>query len=326
MTPEEAAALVGGGGAVALPGGLLNHVWRVQTATGPVVVKYAPPHVASNPEIALDPSRINFEARALALFDVEHGPLQALAGPHARPPRLLARFDEDYALVMEDLGDPPSLEGWLRDGGGSAPLTLLGGFIGSLHAVSALLGDHAEVSIMNNRGVQEVRFAVQYEPAVEYLEIGGLSVGEAAGLGARARALGERFMTPGRCLVMGDLWPRSVMVSDGAVRVFDWEFCHWGRPAQDLGHLAAHLWMLSHRAGVRSRWPAFLAGYVAHRELTEEDRVESAIHFGCEILARTTGAFQEGYLYDGLPVTHPAMREAVEQAASALRNPEAWAL
>jgi hypothetical protein len=110
-------------------------------------------------------------------------------------------------------------------------------------------------------------------------------------------ALGDRLeQCPGVCLVMGDLWPRSVLVthedtlqlepvlpapgasgegarnanqgntagagprrpvaqvasqlSPAAERqwLIDWEMCHWGNPAQDVAHLAAHAWMLHHAA------------------------------------------------------------------------------
>jgi len=317
----RAAQLVGGAWAEPLEGGLLNRVWRVMTEHGAVVVKHAPPYVASNPAIPLDPARIDFEARALSLFQ---GELAHLSSERIRPPRLLARFVAESAIALEDLGDWPSLEDWLLAGGGAWPLAALGGFIGRLHSASG-----RSLIALDNQGVQQTRHAVQYAPAAGFLAAGG--VPDAAALGARADAFGRSLMRSGRCLVMGDLWPRSVMVlagdsayggaDDGAVRLFDWEFCHWGRPGQDLGHLAAHLWMLGHRRGLSGDWAVFLAAYAAERALTAEDREESALHFGCEILARTVGAFQAGYLYDGLPPDAPALREAVSVAAAALRDP-----
>jgi hypothetical protein len=110
-------------------------------------------------------------------------------------------------------------------------------------------------------------------------------------------ALGDRLeQCPGMCLVMGDLWPRSILIThedtlhlepvlpaqggsgEGARNavqsdtagagprlpaahvaaqlppaaerqwLIDWEMCHWGHPAQDVAHLAAHAWMLHHAA------------------------------------------------------------------------------
>lgn len=106
-------------------------------------------------------------------------------------------------------------------------------------------------------------------------------------LASRMEAFGERLRTPGECLIMGDLWPRSVLVAqtcpaDGNVggegppadgempdtvgnkspcsaspvlKIIDWEMCHWGRPAQDIAHFAAHVWMWWHQATFRSSLP-----------------------------------------------------------------------
>jgi hypothetical protein len=50
---------------------------------------------------------------------------------------------------------------------------------------------------------------------------------------------------------------------------------------------------------------------------------ESTVHFGCEVLVRTVGAFQEGYLYAGLSPNDPIIREAVAVAAQHIRSPGA---
>ena len=43
---------------------------------------------------------------------------------------------------------------------------------------------------------------------------------------------------------MGDLWPPSVLVRPGGGLVLiDWEMCTRGQRCQDVGHLAAHLWL-----------------------------------------------------------------------------------
>lgn len=312
-----AAEVVGARAGYAEPvtGGLLNLVWRVPTDAGPVIVKHAPPYVASAPEIALDPARMDYEALALSLLARD---LVDVVTPAVQPPAL-HRYDPGLrAMVMEDLGPLPTLDDWLIHGGEPDRLAALGAFVAALHGRSPAVEGLAEMA--RNDGVQRTRYAVQYEPAGRSLAAGGVADAEA--LGETARALGRRFMAPGRCLVMGDLWPRSVLVSGEDLTVIDWEFCHWGRPAQDLGHLAAHLWMLRHRAGAgEGAWRAFLDAYRAGAALSEEDLRQTARHFGCEILARTTGAFQAGYLYDGLAHDAPALREAVDVAAAALRDP-----
>ncbi len=329
VTPEEAAAFAArvtgrplAGAPKALAGGLLNLVWRVPLEGGSVIVKHAPPHAAAAPEIPLDPARLGFEARALAAV----GPGGALAGLHraVRAPAPLHYDPERHLLAMEDLGDPPSLERWLLTAGsqgGADPAAVepaladLGAFIAALHLRSAALP--ALAVDFQNRAVQQTRYEVQYDMAEASLAAAGIP--DATALGERARALGRRLLAPGRCLVMGDLWPRSVLMRADGPRVIDWEFAHWGRPGQDLGHLAAHLWMLARRGRVFDPWPAFINAYEALRPLTAADRWEASVHFGCEILARTTGAFQGGYLYEGLEPSHPAMQQAANEAARAMR-------
>ena len=126
---------------------------------------------------------------------------------------------------------------------------------------------------------------------------------------------------------MGDLWPYSILLGSSEIRLIDWELTHFGRPAQDVAHLAAHLWMMSHRAACQARKDrigrfrrSFMKTYneqvrkYAPALITEEDRRDFQIHFGAEILARTLGNFQKNYLYDGLSPEHPVIQEAVREA------------
>ncbi|MFO8232846.1 MAG: phosphotransferase [Longimonas sp.] len=331
------------GAPMRMPGGNLNKVWRVPGQPASVIAKYAPPHIASAPEVPLDPERLHVSARCLALF-APGAPLAELATPACRPPKRLGWDAEAPLLVMEDLGDLSDLGTWLH---GAPPTSKaadagagLARFIGHLH--TRTYGDATLAEQIANPAMQATRHDVQYSRVGAFLEAADIEDAEA--LGRRATALGERFQEPGRCMIMGDLWPRSVLVDTGSedameVRLIDWELAHYGHPAQDLGHIAAHCWMLAHRApshiaehGAQACFRQFLARY---RETVRAERPEAveafcgpevcrtaALHMGCEILARTTGAFQDGYLYDGLAPTHPVMQRAVAEAARHLRTPE----
>ncbi|PSQ98503.1 MAG: phosphotransferase [Bacteroidetes bacterium QS_9_68_14] len=325
-----------------LPGGLLNEVWRVngraQSTPSSLVAKHAPPHIASQPEVPLDPERVAFEARALRAF-APGGALADLATEATRPPRPLDYDAATHTLLMEDLGTPPALGAWLRGGppaqDAQAVGKRLGRFVGRLHARTR--GDDALREAFDNRAMQETRHAVQYRAVGELCEAGGAPDAEA--LGARAEAMGKRFIEPGDCLVMGDLWPPSVLLrepSGSALRLIDWELCHYGRPAQDVAHLAAHLWMHAHRAPSREACTAaeaaqraFLDAYrdalgeAAATLLTPQALADCAVHFGAEILVRAVGPFQAGYLYDGLAPDASPVRTATRVAAGHLREPEA---
>lgn len=325
------------GDPVRLPEGNLNFVWRVPGRPHAVIVKSAPPYIAANPDVPLDPSRLVFEARCLQAL-APGGALNAVSRPDVCAPRPIDANLDEHVLIMEDVGTSPTLGRWLRAHGGEHGEAQhaevvgrkLGAFIGRLHATTC--GSNVYAEQFDNQPVQKTRRAVQYQAVREMLHRGG--VDDAERLGDRAEALGERLLTPGRCLVMGDLWPPSVLVGDGNLRVIDWELAHYGEPLQDVAHLAAHLWMHTHRAhtpphadAARRMNRAFFAAYRAALGDAAEVLVPSAsladyaTHYAAEILVRAVGPFQSGYLYDGLEPEHPVVQEAVHRAAAHLRDP-----
>ena len=321
-----------------LPEGNLNVVWRVPGDPS-VIVKYAPPYVAANPDVALDPSRLAIEAECLRALDAG-GDLHDLTTSALRPPRLLDANRAQHVLVMEDVGNVPTLGRWLR--GTPAPTQRraesigahLGRFIGRLHRRTHHAADRA--ARFDNRAMQQTRHAVQYEAVGDLLRE---HVSDAEALGQRAEAVGRQFLTPGRCLTMGDLWPPSVLVLPDALRLIDWELAHFGQPEQDVAHVDAHLWMQAHRAphdaakraaqalrsSFHAAYPSAL-GKVSSDLLTDAMQRRSAVHVGAELLVRTVGRFQNGYVYDGLSPDHPDVQEAVQVAAQCIRTQSLEAL
>ncbi len=322
-----------------LSGGLLNYVWRVtgDASSSPrsMIIKWSPPYIASMPDVELDPRRSLIEAKALNVFE----PTEKLAGVGdacARAPLLYLYDDDQHFLAMEDLGAWPDLGDWLRSDSHSntdaeAIGTAIGQFVGKLHLVSARrpdLGQH-----FNNSAIQRTRLEFQYKNIQRYAQNAGIP--DANEIGRRAMAYGEKLQEPGLALIMGDLWPPSILVTEAGLRIIDWELAHYGRPSQDIGHLAAHLWMHSHRAmddrgaSVALRvLDNFLETYRAtlgddFESLFGIDGVlESSVHFGSELLTRTTGVFQQDYLYAGLGYVDPVIQEAVNFAARHICTPE----
>jgi 5-methylthioribose kinase len=321
-----------------LSGGYLNHVWRVpgQYRSGPwksLIVKFAPPHIASQPDVPLDPHRAAIEAQCMTALN-PGGELSHIGGEAIRPPRLVDFDAQARILVMEDVGDCPDLGAWLwhescLEETGHALGKQIGTFIGALHKRTH--SDPHFAQVFGNPGIQRTRLEVQYKAIGDLCEKANLP--GARELGSKALALGELLQEPGLCLIMGDLWPPSIRVTTEGIRLIDWELAHYGRPSQDVGHLAAHLWMYAHRAppgeAAARVWETlhdFLSAYRA--TLGEQfDEVfgapglrESAIHMGAEILVRAIGRFKEGYLYGGLSPDDPQVREAVEAAAQHIRS------
>lgn len=266
-----------------LTGGLLNWVWRARGVEATAIVKVAPPFVATAPELGLSADRVLFEAKALELFG-PGGEFEELTGV-VRPPHLYGLDPGRHMLVEEDFGPGPDFAA--RPGHAAA----LGEFIAALHQQSARRPRLADR--FRNDSVQQTRRAVQYDAVAQSLS--GLRLEFAGEAGRLAAQLGARLMEPGDCLIMGDLWPRSVLPRKFGLGLIDWEFAHWGRPAQDIGHFGAHLWMYdrtSESDDYREAWQAFSASWP-----TVEADEETRVHFGCEIIARTVGAFADSYLF-----------------------------
>lgn len=299
---------------VLLSGGFLNFVWRVNAASGSAIAKRAPPWAASVPEVSLSPKRLLLEARALRQF--EHAPLNGLTTAGVRPPRLLGFCRKAWLLLEEDVGAGPDLSEALRD---QALFSQLGAFIAGLHRET--FGSAIFRRRFANVDIQRARLASQYGHVGAFAELSGAQDAEA--LGAGARDLGRRLVEPGRCLVMGDLWPASVLPRPDGLRLIDWEFATYGSPAQDVGHLVAHLVLLGlTNEPAQGAIEAFLTAYRAglgsrFGELWDEGvHRDAGVHLGCELLARVWGPFRASA---GLHET--ARFRATSEALTAMRQP-----
>lgn len=297
----------------ALAGGNLNHVWRVFGRDGgSIIVKHAPPYVATAPAIPLDASRIAFEARALVFLSTP-GLLAEVCSPEVRPPKLLDADLERKTLILEDFGDGPDLSQALQP----ELLRKLGRFIAMLHVKTA--GDASIAAAFDNVEVEKTRFNVQYAAIDALAARAGLLC--AKEFGERARALGFRLLARGTCLTMGDLWPRSILIRGPLVRLIDWEFVHYGVPAQDLGHLAAHLSLFEEPG--RAAWVEFARGYVEIAGFpSAETLADARLHLGCELLMRTVGPFRAGYVFDGVSEADSRFKKALERAEKAISPAE----
>lgn len=298
--------------------GNLNYVWRITGKDDSCIVKYVPPYIATQPDVSLDPHRAVIEARALK--ELEEGRLKSVADRKVGIPDLLDFVDDRHILLMEEIAFSSTLGDRIQN---QEPvrqsLEQLAGFIAHLH--SATFGKEWAASRFDNQPMQATRREVQYRPVTKQMEEYGIS--NAASLGARTRELGDLLMQKGTCMIMGDLWPPSVLMDGERQWLIDWELAHFGRPLQDIGHLTAHLWLYGEAAG---REPGelitpFLEAY--RREIGDEfnsiwDDNEirgTAIHTGAEIVTRVIGAFSSDYLqgiYLQEEMQEKALRQAVE--------------
>ena len=311
-----------------LSGGNLNKVWRAETKSGQsCIIKHAPPFIASQPKIPLDDSRLLFESRILKRFrddkrlaDLQHNSIQV--------PDFILYHSDQHLLLMEDVGDLSSLTTALKNGPEDAWIMgqTLGHFIAELHLTT--FQNQYYRKHFNNRPVQETRYQVQYYQCGDFCRKTGLPEEMAKRIENKCRTLGKKLQSTGYCLIMGDLWPESILVDSGKIVLIDWEMTHYGRPLQDLAHLDAHLWMMADRApsetaktGINQFRAAFINAYFvsvkkneAFIARMENDKADYHTHFGAEILARTVGAFKGGYLYELFEKKDPIIQNAVRKA------------
>jgi len=306
-----------------LSGGNLNQVWRLEGKPENLIVKHAPPYITSDPEVSLSPERIHFEAKALKLFE-KNGALQFIGSDHIRPPHIYQFDKAEHLLIMEDVGEAPYITKWLVNKASKSDAYLaavLGDFIGQLHSYTfqnKLFKNH-----FNNSDIQQTRVEMQYKPAAEYAKRAGITDVEV--IRTKTETLGKKLLSQGCCLIMGDLWPPSVLVKDGKIRLVDWEFAHYGRPLQDVAHFSAHFWMQAHISPKNKKrflncWKQFWGGYrqaLGEKFTTvfdEEELNNAATHIGAEILIRAAGPFKKGYVYEDFDSDSRMIKDARKKA------------
>ena len=185
-----------------------------------------------------------------------------------------------------------------------------GCFVAELHTTASRKPElREEARALVNRNVQEVRLLQQYSPSAERWRelLGPASADRINGAGRSLEAMGTRFAeVEGVCWTHGDCWPPSVLCRSDGCWLIDWEFTHWGRMAQDLGHVAAHVWLsgLTEESMVPTEktvsiWKAFWMSYVRALDADEdlatlfdkEAQADCMRHMGAEVLGRVSGEF-----------------------------------
>jgi len=292
---------------MALEGGLLNHVWRVPTQSGSVIVKHAPPYIATQPEVALPCERAHFEAQALETLG------QGLWDSDLTIPTLYDYDDEANILVMQDAGPLPNLREQLIDSSFSDVDAQrigrqLGSFIGNLHQYT--LGQSSFAKRFHNIEIQKVRKGVQYHMPLEVLSNWTVPATDVL---EKMDQMGTAIMQAGQCMIMGDLWPQSILVARHKVWIIDWELTHYGFRVQDVAHLLAHLWMIWDRAknqvakarivtlacAFRQTYEKHIDQEVAPLQMEGPVSHPIATHISTEVLQRVIGNFSGAYVYEG---------------------------
>ncbi|MEO0473030.1 MAG: phosphotransferase [Bacteroidota bacterium] len=312
---------------VPLTGGLLNHVWRIPAKPHSIIAKFAPDHIATLPHVPMDQSRIHFEAEAICLLSRSEW---SHIFQQVRPPQCYDYDPVRHILLMEDIGTVPDLGSWLQSNQTEQLLShaqSLASFFAHLHLRSR---EQAQLAMQfDNQAVQQTREQVQYN-LTEYLL--SAEVPHAAEIGQKVKRLGKLIQSKGVCLIMGDLWPPSVLVSKEGLRIIDWEFAHFGFPFQDIAHLFAHLYMqevlqeaISRKQTFqifRTRFHQHYLDQVGTQFHSRQPEAWFPVHVGGEILMRILGPFRSGYFFDKMDPAHPLVQQLIQQASRAILDEE----
>jgi Ser/Thr protein kinase RdoA (MazF antagonist) len=259
-----------------LSGGSANYVYRITKHDGSTrILKHAEPYLHSNKDFALDPTRMDYEARILEALSFTESPLPAtLPKSNVHAVQLLSYDKTNKLLEIEDGGSRN-----LKDAYIDLKLDIphigeqLGRWLVALHVFAKNI---SLASSDEDRGINNNPIAVNiYRYPYNGLHTALTQFGYDPQL---ADLINERFgsliATDNECICHGDFWPGNVLVRDVEqqpvdLTVVDWELVRRGTSATDVGQFAAEAFLLDRFRGGRGLLSAFLHAYVVAREHTE---------------------------------------------------------
>jgi len=269
--------------------GNMNCTLRVNTTTRSFIAKQSRPWVEKYPDIAAPEERVLMEA----MFYQAVGHYTEIA---ERMPRLLDCDEENYVVLLEDLGETADFTSIYNDGREDLlPLRQLCRWLAALHEVS-FTGEIRRR--LENRSMRQLNHEHLYH--FPLLVDNGLDL-NAITPGLKERAvqlinnasyveaiaeLGRLYLQDGEHLLHGDFYPGSWVRSSDDVWVIDPEFCFFGRSEFDVGILIGHLLLAGRPLDYAVRVFEF---YTASSAFSNELALGFA---GMEIMRRLIGVAQ----------------------------------
>jgi 5-methylthioribose kinase len=168
-------------------------------------------------------------------------------------PATLAAVPAERLLLLEDLGEAADCT---RLYSGATTVELHGlladvvPWLAKLHRVPLTTTDrdrlaNRELRALNHAHIFEIPFASQpawdLDAITPGLETLAAPLRVDRELKRHIASMGARYLADGPCLLHGDFYPGSWLLTTGGVRVIDPEFCFAGCPEFDLGVLLAHV-------------------------------------------------------------------------------------
>lgn len=213
-----------------------------------LIVKQSRPFVAKYDFIPAPIERATYEAKFYKFIKTKH----ELA---ACMPQLLDWIPEQYVIVMQDLGDLSDASQLYSVSKAEASETLqqllppLIGWLDMLHIDSTGLSaedfSNTQLRKLNHAHIFTIPFqstpAIDLDAVTPGLADASQSIRTDSTLVRRIEQLGEVYLATGNCLLHGDFYPGSWLLTDEGAKVIDPEFSFAGRPEFDWSVLVAHL-------------------------------------------------------------------------------------
>ena len=214
-----------------------------------LIVKQSRPYVAKYDSIPAPLERVAFEA-AFYEFAQQH---PSIAGAM---PRILGWIPEQSVLVLQDLGTSSDATYLYANPLHSELPTCVPALLDWLHSLHKLSRDNLDIERYRNTQLRQLNHAHIFE--IPFQEPSAVDLGSICGglseatsetrqdkaLKRRASELGQIYLSDGDCLLHGDFYPGSWLITPSGPRVIDPEFCFAGMAEFDLGIVLAHLQIL----------------------------------------------------------------------------------
>ncbi|KAJ7118880.1 kinase-like domain-containing protein [Mycena epipterygia] len=242
-----------------LTGGLTNVTVRATFASpismleaqsfSSVVLKHAPPYLASDPTQAMSVHRQVIEANALRYLADEPQIRDLVAQfTDLKIPQLIHHDTTANVLWMTDLGESQTLSKFLATSPPPADATVreiaatLGTFIARFWRITAHPAPEAAAAFARpDDGGDPVYFLASTALRV----MSQCSVPDAEILSARVGTAMQAKDKLEPCLGMVDFWPGSILIGpDGSRGLVDWEYFGLSTPGAEIGMLVAHLHLI----------------------------------------------------------------------------------
>lgn len=293
-----------------LAGAITNYIYRVTDSNArderrrSFVIKHATKHFQIDHTQAINPNRMDYEARVLTMLSPVHcstlgdsmGLIMDNTHAHAATPDFYN--GEAKILFLEDGGDRNLKDAYselstddIREIG-----TALGRWLADLHMNTPkthVCGTVSAPHHNNNRTSMDIyRYSYMNLPAVL------MEFGHDGDLGCKIRdRYGSRIEMDDECVCHGDFWPGNVTILSShadkgpfCLTIVDWEMVRIGNSATDLGQFAAEAFLLDTLQGEKGLRVAFLQAYFATRTIDWGSNViiypwirRIAVHFAVHI-------------------------------------------